>query len=121
MTDTTSGRSRVRAQRNWTESDARQALLELTSTGETVAAFAKRRGVSVQRVYWWKQRVAPSGELATKFVAVALPQTARPSAASACSIEVVIGNVVLRVRETHDAEYVARLVAALSRRGGSAC
>ena len=34
----------------WTEREAREALAELQDRGESVAAFAQRRGMSVQRV-----------------------------------------------------------------------
>ncbi len=53
--------------RQWTEQDAREALAELTRTGESLAAFARRRGVSGERVRYWRKRLADS---APAFVAI---------------------------------------------------
>ena len=42
-----------RGWRQWTERDAREALAELARTGESLAEFARRRGVSGERVRYW--------------------------------------------------------------------
>jgi transposase-like protein len=41
----------------WTDDDARRALDEWRRSGETVAAFARRHGVTAARLYWWKKRL----------------------------------------------------------------
>ncbi len=51
----------------WTEQDAREALAELARTGESIAEFARRRGVSGERVRYWRKRL---GNGAPVFVAV---------------------------------------------------
>jgi transposase-like protein len=53
--------------RQWTEQDAREALAELTRTGESIAEFARRRGVSGERVRYWRKRLA---DRAPAFVAI---------------------------------------------------
>ena len=58
----------------WTEREAREALAELQDRGESVAAFAQRRGMSVQRVYYWRRRLRETA--APAFVAMPLTRTA---------------------------------------------
>lgn len=55
----------------WTEQQARQALAELATSGESSASFARRRGISTQRLAYWRKRLARLET--TEFVAVELP------------------------------------------------
>lgn len=48
----------VTRRRSWSEDDARQVLDELTASGDTVTAFARRRGLVPQRLWWWQKRLA---------------------------------------------------------------
>ena len=41
----------------WTEDDARAVLDEWRRSGESIAAFARTRGVAAPRLYWWKKRL----------------------------------------------------------------
>ena len=107
-----SGWDGTRRWRQWTEEQARSALDELAATGESAASFARRKGVSPQRLAYWKKRLPGRPQ----FVAVDLP-----AATSAARIEIAAGAVVVRVREALDVEQVARLVEAIGRRMGGAC
>src|SRR5207302_78157 len=97
----------------WTESEAREALAELEASGESVAGFARRKGVSAQRLAYWRKRLGQAVE--TRFVALELPTTA------SARIEIAAAGVVVRVREDLDVEHVARLVEAIGQRVGGAC
>src|SRR5262245_59469651 len=111
--------STPRRWRQWTEDEARAALQELAATGESRAGFARRRGVSTQRIAYWSKRFARRRSTAagqTDFVAVRLPVT--PSTAW---IEIAASRVVVRVREDLDVDHVARLVEAIGRRTTGAC
>jgi len=126
MARATTARARSAARgRHWTEEQARAELAELKASGESAATFAQRKGVSRQRLYYWAKRVAPTGEPPeirieeTKFVAVRLP-TSLPAAASAW-IELSVGGLVVRIRESLDADHVARLVEAIARRLDGRC
>jgi transposase-like protein len=94
--------------RQWTESEARAALAELARSGEGIARFARRKGVSEQRLYYWRRRIAEVA--APAFVAVALA-TSRPQ------IEIASEAVTVRVREDLDPERVGDLVEVVARRG----
>jgi transposase-like protein len=104
----------VQVQRRWREREAREALTELASSGESAASFARHHGISTQRLAYWKKRLAP--ETGPKFVAVALPPATSPS-----WIEIAAAGVVVRIREQVDVDHVARLVEAIGRRMGTPC
>ncbi len=97
--------------KRWTESEARAALEEQRASGESAHQFARRKGVSAQRLFYWKKRLATAGNPA--FVAVRLPATA----GTRQHIELVVEAVAIRLREDLDVEHVARLVFALARHG----
>jgi len=77
----------------------------------SVAAFVRSKGVSTQRIAYWKRRLAQTGP--TAFVAVPLPARA---AGERAHIEIAADGVAVRVREDIDVEHLARIVAALAQR-----
>ncbi len=93
----------------WTEREAREALAELQDRGESVAAFAQRRGMSVQRVYYWRRRLRETA--APAFVAMPL------TAVASDQIEICSEGITVRVREGIAAEHLANVVEALTQRG----
>jgi len=106
---------RGRGWRQWSEAEARAALTELARSAESTVSFARRKGVSPQRLQYWKKRLAWSPSPSSTppaFVAVSLPAVPieRPE------VEIRLGEVVVVVREGCNVELVARLVDALSRR-----
>ena len=42
----------------WTEDDARRALEAWRRSGDSLAAFARRHGLTPERLYWWRRRLA---------------------------------------------------------------
>ena len=100
--------------RQWSEAEARAHLEELRRTAESAVGFARRKGVSPQRLAYWKTRLASAKGSETKaaFVAVTMPAT--PSTCG--EIEIRVGGVAVIVREGCDVEHVARVVEALGGR-----
>lgn len=43
--------------RRWSEEDARRMLAALRKSRTPVSVFAKKRGITTQRVFWWKKRL----------------------------------------------------------------
>jgi transposase-like protein len=41
----------------WSRTDGEAALEAQKKSGESVAAFARRHGIVVQRLYWWRHRL----------------------------------------------------------------
>jgi len=48
---------------HWTEEQARAALEELAQSGMSTAKFAESKGVSAQRVAYWKKRLVETAKL----------------------------------------------------------
>lgn len=104
-----------RAWRRWTEEEARAALDEVARNGESAEVFARRRGISPQRLRYWRKRLAKTATLQPAFVALTLPE--KPMAPMASQqLEVRIDEIVIAVPDRCDVEQVASLVAAIVRR-----
>lgn len=99
-----------RAWRCWTEAEARAALASLAASGESELAFARRNGISRQRLRYWRARLGRA-VASPAFVAVEIPS----AGSQAPTIEIQVGEVLLRVRENLEVEHLARLVRALAR------
>ena len=57
----TSKKKKATTHDRWSETDARSMLVALQRSGQSVAAFARSQGVTAQRIYWWRQRLGPTG------------------------------------------------------------
>lgn len=66
----------------WTEGDARQVLDEWRQSGQTIAAFARDRGMSAPRLYWWRRRLPKAGAVAPALSLVPAKIVMRTDAAS---------------------------------------
>jgi len=97
--------------RRWGEAQARAALGELARSGENRFAFARRTGVSPQRLIYWQKKLGRDGRATPAFVSVALPR----GDAGRAEITIQVGSVSIVVREGADVEYVGQLVESLSR------
>ena len=78
--------------------------------GERVAAVAKRRGLAPKTLSWWCWKLGQE-KRGTQFLPVVVTESER----SETPIEIVIGDLTLRVISGTDAEYVATLALALRR------
>jgi hypothetical protein len=83
-------------------------LAELARSGESITRFARRKGVSVQRLQYWRKQIAET--CAPAFVAV-------PLSASRSQIEIASEAVTVRVREDLDPEQLAEIIEVVARRG----
>ena len=102
-----------RSWRQWSETEARAHLEEFRRTAESAVEFARRKGVSTQRLAYWNKRLASAKGRETKpaFVAVTMPAT--PS--TRAEIEIRVAGVVIIAHEGCDVDHVARVVQALCR------
>lgn len=103
--------------RPWKVADARAALNELTASGLSVSAFARREGIDDDRLYRWRRRFGGK----SKRRGVAAPPAPTPAlielrlpAQRAQPVEIVLASgVTLRVAETIDPAVLARLITVL--------
>jgi hypothetical protein len=49
----------------WTEAEARRVLAERKASGLSIRAFAERRGLRPQRLYWWSKRLTTTSPAIT--------------------------------------------------------
>ena len=101
-------RDKARQWRQWTERDARALLDELAASQETAAQFARRKGVSQQRLAYWRKRLASATPAFVSVAMAARPSSARPQ------IDLLARGVTVRVHEDIDAEKLASIVEMLA-------
>jgi hypothetical protein len=118
MRERNTRRKSGRGWKQWTDSEARAALVEWKQSGLSAEAFARSRGFSSMRLAYWAKRLparaAHGGGEPVKFVAIDVPRSAPAVGAPMHQIEIECAGIRLRVREELDVEHVARLVAALA-------
>ena len=100
------------SEQRWTVERAREVLLAQQRSGLSLHGFAQREGLSQQRLYFWKRRLAGKamGRTPTRqqFIEV-YPSVGR-------QVEVTVrGGRVLRVSENIEPEILQRLCDALER------
>jgi hypothetical protein len=101
-------------------------LAAWAKSGESCAAFARRRGLVPQRLLWWRQRLAASQEPSstqtnaelTRFVPVTVAVREARREATESAVVVTVGDEIrIEVREVDasTAAWVAQLVSTLAR------
>jgi hypothetical protein len=90
----------------WTEREAREALSALEESGESLAAFAKREGLSSERLYRWRAKLTKQA-----FVEVR-PEPMRAEDGGVLEVVVATGRVV-RVPSDFNASALRRLLSVL--------
>ena len=98
----------------WGEEQGRAVVREWRESGLSGEAFARRKGITGVRLSYWKKRVGAGNTLA--FVAVPMPVSGGGGSVQG-QIEIEHRGVMVRVRESLDVEHIARLIAAMERRG----
>ena len=100
--------------RQWSEAEARAQLEEFRRTAESAVEFARRKGISPQRLAYWKKRLGSAKGRETKPAFVAVTRPATPS--TRAEIEIRVAGVAVIAHEGCDLEHLARVVEALGRR-----
>jgi len=90
--------------RRWSEAERRDLLAVQAVSGVSLWAFARESGVPYTTLAHWKRR----GCAAPRLVPVEIAQAAVPCGAAA--LEVVVGDVVVRVPREVDDALLARVV-----------
>ncbi len=49
---------RMKRWHRWTEAEAKEELKAFAESGKTLAAYARDRGITTQRLFWWRKRLA---------------------------------------------------------------
>ena len=96
----------------WSEVEGRRAVDAWRASGLTKDAFARRYGISAQRIRYWSRRLDSSA--GTETTLALAPVTVIASAASEIAIELRSGHLV-RLRGDVDEEQLARVIRAAER------
>lgn len=81
-----------RGRRRWTLDVAKQVLAAFATSGLTLAAFAAREGLQLQRLYKWQRQLSEQAA-PLKFAEVPVRDVSRDAPASADGVfEIVLGN-----------------------------
>ena len=89
----------------------------LQRSGQSVAAFAREHGVTPQRLYWWRNRLAggatrrPSGEPPVELVPVQIAEDTQTMTEAVIVVRLP-GGVVLEVPPTVSPHWAAALARA---------
>lgn len=118
----------LRGPAQWKESDARRVLEALAASGDTLAGFARRHGLTSQRISWWRSRLGdwlpdastPAPSLRKQFESGFVPVIAsRVEIGSNRVVAVVrVGNVAIDVCDPSaaTASWLASFIEALGAR-----
>jgi hypothetical protein len=108
---------KLAAGRYWGESEGRAALAAFAASGLTQVAFREATGIAPQRLKWWRHRLEVAGEVAKiEFVPVEVTPRTTSTAGDAAAMEIVIGEIRVRVGPGFDSAALQRLLAALGER-----
>lgn len=91
--------------RRWSEHEMRELLREQERSGVSLKAFAAAAGIPYTTLSWWRTRLRR--EEPSRFVPVRVRDELH-------SVEIVVGDVVVRVPAGTGPEATARLVRALA-------
>jgi transposase-like protein len=96
-----------------------EQLVREVESGGTIAEVARRHGVRLRTLTWWRWqlrrgKVARSATKAVQMVPVRVREVVRPAVDDV--VEVLVRGAVVRVRVGQDPRYVAELAAALAAR-----
>ena len=108
----------VAGKRRWKAPDARAALGAHAASGLSLAAFARREGLSLTRLMWWRKqlrgRPSTTPPAPVRWVPVTIRRTAPVPLPPAPHVEIAVrGGRVIRVGGPFDPRAVAELVRAL--------
>jgi len=89
----------------WRSADAKAVLDRVEASGLSVRAFARREGLSVQRLYRWRRALGAGGAAKPAFIEVV------GASSTAARLEIVFrSGVALRVPDRFDEQAVRSLV-----------
>lgn len=95
----------------WTPDDAKRIFDEWRRSGESLAAFGRRRGYSSARLYWWRKRLATEPMDLTALSLVPALVTSAPTA----PITIRLPNGIVIEATSAMPAWIAAVVAELSR------
>ena len=110
---------KARTGEQWSEGDAREAIAAWAASGESMTGFARRHGVTPQRLSWWRLRTNGSREPSrTSLIPVTVTSSPLVSLGAA-SVTVTMGDLRIDVEDPSrvSPSWVAALLSAMRESG----
>ncbi len=107
---------KLAAGRYWGERDGRAALAAFEASGLTQLAFREATGITPQRLKWWRRRLQVGEAGKIEFVPVEVPPATTSATGDEAVMEIVLGEVRVRVSPGFDTAALQRLLAVLGER-----
>src|SRR5437868_429438 len=104
---------RRRKPRHWSEEDKARLVGEALSPGAAVSAIARSHGLDPSQVYAWRRKALASGMVAPLSGGGRAVRFARFEAVAGEAVEIVIGDVVVRVGGDVEPERLAAVIRAV--------
>jgi hypothetical protein len=98
----------------WSEEDARRILAEWGSSGTGLYPFARARGITPQRLAWWRDQLTKKSAAELSLVPATVTEGAFHLGASGRVVVRVAGDVIVELSDVSPA-WVARLIRELAR------
>jgi transposase-like protein len=100
----------------WTPKEARLVLAAQVESGESMAAFARRHGMGLARLYAWRQKVSGASDTGSAPRLLPVRVVSGPGVASSPALEIVLERGWrIRVFETVDPLILERVIDVLER------
>lgn len=110
---------KLAARRYWGERDGRTALTAFEASGLTQVAFREATGITPQRLKWWRRRLDVAVEAGKiEFVPVEVTPRTTSAGGDEAAMEIVLGDIRVRIGPSFDSAALQRLLALL---GARAC
>jgi len=103
----------------WTQDEALEALSAARRSGMSLAAFARRHGLSAPQLYWWHTRIHTHPGVERGRPLAFMPMVAVQASAAASSapvaggLELAVGGAVIRLQPGFCEQTLARAVSVL--------
>lgn len=106
---------RLRRRSPWTTDEGEAVVAAFRSSGESVAAFARSRGLGPERLRWWCKRLRSGSPPEQSISLVPVTIVGGGAIAPTATFDVAVAGVVVRVPPDFDEPALRRLVQALTR------
>lgn len=100
---------------SWSPDDAKRVLAEWRQSGSSLAAFARRHGISPARLYWWRKRLGTESSDLTTLSLVPATVTATGETTASITIRLPNGIEIEASKANATPTWIAAVVAELSR------
>ena len=102
----------LQGRRQWKEDEARRVLGAWAKSGQSAAVFARRLGVTPQRLSWWRKRVGAVEKADETWVPVTVRWPEHRASAAAVLVT-GSGRIEVEVLDATSAAWIASVVRAL--------